>query len=387
VLGVEAFGLLSFVLAVIAYGMILTDYGFDLSATKLISVHRDEREKLEEIFSAVITIKLLLALLYFLIILLLTLTVDKFAAHALLYYLAFGMVLGEVFFPAWFFQGVEQMRYITIIKAGTKIFFTLMLFLTVRGPEDLALVPALNSLGAMAAAVIAFGVVKKRFGIRWRAQTAEKLRYYLIDGWYIFTSRIAVELYMTSNVIILGFFASDRVVGHYAVVEKSVRALARVLDPVTRTVYPYLANLHKSSVADFYRRNLQLSLLIVLLMLPVSVVVYLYAPQILHLVAGKDVSEEMVRLLHIFTLILPFSLFGSQYTNMLVTLNETKLLNRIVFVAGIANIFLAITAIHFYGAVGLAWTNVIILYGIYVSKGYFTLWRFRRRDLKNAPRR
>ena len=382
VLGVDAFGILSFVLAVIAYGMILTDYGFDLSATRLISVHRDEHAKLEEIFGAVMSIKFLLAMLYFAVIMLLTLLVDKFAAHAALYYLAFGMVLGEVFFPTWFFQGVEEMRYITLINATTKILFTLLIFALVRGPEDLARVPLLNSLGALLAAGTALRVVRRRYGIGWRRPTLAQMRFYLADGWYIFTSRIAVELYMTSNVVILGFFASDRVVGHYAIVEKSIRAIARLLDPLTRTVYPWLARLHKESLSDFYRRNVQLSLLIVALMLPLSLAVWFYTPQILRLVAGENVSPEMVELMHILTFILPFSLFGSQYTNMLVTLNETKLLNNVVVIAGVANVLCAVVAIHFYGAVGLAWTNVLILYGIYVSKGYFTLWRFRRRDLK-----
>jgi PST family polysaccharide transporter len=383
VLGIENFGILAFVLAVTAYGMILTDYGFDLSATKLVSIHRENQEKLNEIFSSVITIKIFLGVIYFVTIILLVLFVDKFAQNSLLYFLAFGLVLGEILFPTWFFQGMEQMRFITIINAIAKITFTLMIFIFVKNPSDLYIVPMLNSMGAVSAAVSALYVTKKYFHISFQPQKYQTLLYYLKDGWYIFTSRIAVELYITSNVIILGLLASNTVVGYYSVVEKTINAIGRLLDPITRTVYPYLAKLYQDSVVLFYKRNTQLSFLIFILMLPMAIILYIYAEEILHLVAGDRVTDEMIHLLRILSCILPFYLYGSQYTNMLVTLNETKLLNKIVTIAGISNIIIAPIAISLYGAVGLAWTNVLIMYGIYTSKGYFTLYKFKKRDMQH----
>jgi len=56
VLGIDLFGHYSFIMAVIMYGVIVSEYGFDLSATKLISLHRDNKSKVDEIFSSVIII-------------------------------------------------------------------------------------------------------------------------------------------------------------------------------------------------------------------------------------------------------------------------------------------------------------------------------------------
>ena len=75
VLGPAKYGLINFAAAFIAYFNLISDYGFSLSGTKEISIIRDDKEKLSKTFSTIITIKLLLSIVSFLI----------FIAHSLFY--------------------------------------------------------------------------------------------------------------------------------------------------------------------------------------------------------------------------------------------------------------------------------------------------------------
>jgi len=107
VLGPEKFGLLAFIRAFVQYFAILTAYGFGFSATRKISICREDKERVSEIFSSVILIKSGFMLISFFVLTALVFAIPKFNTERMVYLFAFGMVVGNVLFPVWFFQGME----------------------------------------------------------------------------------------------------------------------------------------------------------------------------------------------------------------------------------------------------------------------------------------
>ncbi len=386
VLGIESFGIFSFVLAVLNYGVIITDYGFDLSATKHISLNKEHSAKISEIFSSVIIIKAAMALLFFVVLTLLVLSVDQFAQHAALYFYGFGLIVGQVLFPVWFFQGIEKMRYITILNAVSKSIFALAIFIFVTSPEDLKLVFIFNALGALIAGALAFRIAVRQFGVRFQIQPAEMYLYYLKDAWYIFTSRVAVQLYQSLNIIILGFFVSNTLVGYYAIAQKIVRALSTIMSSVPRAIYPHMSKLYKTSPQLFHKRNLQVSMGLLLVTLPVTAFVWYFAPEILRLITNQTPSVQLVTLLRIFAPLLIVAGYGNHFTNILVIFNQTKLLNKIVVTAGLLNLLLLFGVIRYFSVEGVAWLNLfIITFVIILPKAYFIFFRLRQNQCEKTP--
>jgi PST family polysaccharide transporter len=155
VLGPEKYGLIAFAQAFIGYFQILTDYGFNLSATREISINRENKEKVSEIFSSVMIIKFFLLLFSLGLMTIIVFSFKKFRQDWLIYYLTFGMVLGQTLFPIWFFQGMGRMKYITFLNVLAKLIFTIAIFIFVKRSSDYLYIPLLNSSGFIVAGILA----------------------------------------------------------------------------------------------------------------------------------------------------------------------------------------------------------------------------------------
>jgi PST family polysaccharide transporter len=146
VIGPEKFGLIAFAQAFVQYFMILTDYGFNISATKEISLCRDDPAKICRAFSSVMTVKIGLTILSLLALSIIVYFIPKFRNDWLVYALSFGSVVGNTIFPVWFFQGTEKMKHIANLNIIGGIILALLIFLFVRGPQDFLMVPLIYSI-------------------------------------------------------------------------------------------------------------------------------------------------------------------------------------------------------------------------------------------------
>lgn len=241
VLGAEKFGLLAFATAITSYFSILTDYGFNLSATRDIAIHRNNNADINRIFSSVMTLKIgflivsagLMALIVFLS--------PKFSQHWQAFVLTFGAVIGQALFPVWLFQGLEQMKYVTYLNIGAKLAFTVLVFVFVHDDQAYLFVPALTSAGSIIAGVWSLQIARKRFNIQFYRQERSALVVELKKGWHVFIATSFSSLYRESNTVILGFLTSPVIVGYYAIAEKIVKAIQGAQTPLGQALFPYLA--------------------------------------------------------------------------------------------------------------------------------------------------
>ena len=109
VLGIEKFGLIMFAQATMYYFEILIDFGFNLSATREVALNSKKPNKLNEIISAVFSIKFILLLFASLILVVIINLFDKFLDESLLYYYSFLKVMALAFFPIWFYNIIRRL--------------------------------------------------------------------------------------------------------------------------------------------------------------------------------------------------------------------------------------------------------------------------------------
>jgi len=240
-LGTEMFGLINFSLSIVMYLFILVSFGFDLSATRKISMVREEKEKVQEIFSTVMTIKFFLSIIAFTILTILILTFDMFYEYALLYYVTFGIVIGNFLFPTWLFQGMENMKYITYINFLSRVIFTILIFVLVKESDDYIYVPLLNSLGLIFGGLYSLWIIPKLFNISFKIPTFPVIVAEFKESVHFFLSRLANNGSRFYATTIIGIVFGNTIVGYYTMVEKLYYAFLSVGGIVSQTIYPYMS--------------------------------------------------------------------------------------------------------------------------------------------------
>ena len=146
-LGVEKFGLTAFAASLVNYFLNITQYGFSLSAVRDLSKNQENKKRIEKIFNNVINTKLFLLIISAIFFVIIILIVSPFQKYFWLYVFSFGIVIGDILFPKWFFQGIEQMRFITMINILFKLTYVILVFIFIKNENDFILVPLFQSVG------------------------------------------------------------------------------------------------------------------------------------------------------------------------------------------------------------------------------------------------
>ena len=291
VIGAAHYGVYAYILVLVQNINVVTQYGFQFSATKKISQNRDNHQFLEQYCSNILCARFLIAT--FCIVLVLSLshwaldTSDRF----FMFLTAIGMIYGDVFIPTWLFQGLEQMKYVTIVNASSKILFTILIFVVVLRPEDYEYILLLNSLGFILAASLSMTLVRKQFKLHLHKPCLREVFSELHESLSLCFSMIGIDLYRNMNVVILNFFVSDAAVGVYALAEKVIKASQSFITPISQALFPHVSlKVKREGVRKSMALLQRAGVILLILTVTVVLLIFLCGDFLVSLV-GKDFSE------------------------------------------------------------------------------------------------
>lgn len=368
----DYYGLIAFSTATITYFIMLTDYGFNLSATRQISIHRKNLKKVNEIFSATIFIQAALLLVSFILLSGLVFTFEIFSKNWELYYISFGMVIGHFLFPAWLFQGLEKMKYITIINVITKTTLTLLVFIVVKQQKDYLLIPVLTSLSFIISGIFSLVIAKYYFHISFFWPKKIVVLSQLKKGWFIFSSNLSVSLFTTSTTFILGIFTDNQSVGLFAAADKIITAIKGLNAPISQSIYPVISKKIVENKREGISFILKFGKIIIFSNLLFSVLLFILAKPICTYILG-DGYQESIHLLRIMAF-LPLIIVTSNLCAIqgLYNLGKAYLVSKYLIIIGISHLVLIFLLIPQFGVYGAA-TSVVIteIFGTLFSIYYF----------------
>lgn len=309
ILGKDIFGLVVFAQAIIGYLVILVNYGFDITATNEISIHRNNPRKLSEIVSSVLIVKAGLLLFSCLVLTLVIWIIPQAEGHKMLFYLSLWMCLYELLFPGWYFQGIEKMKFITYFNLVSRLTFMILMFIFIHSPEDYLFHPITNGLGTFLSSIIALYIIFKNHKIQFSLQPLSRLKYYIDTSHPIFVSNLCSKIYYGSNRLIIGVFLGMSEVAYYDLGEKITQVLKTPLSILSVTLFPKIS-LEKD--LNFIKKIFYISLTLHLIILVLTI---LFSKILVHILGGIQMLPAYL-VLDILALTIPVvaisNIFGTQ---------------------------------------------------------------------------
>jgi len=240
-LGEFNYGTVAFVQAIMAYATIIINLGLDLSSVKDISCNRDNKDKLDEIVSSVLIIKFSIFCLICLLVCLSTLIVPYFISNRLLIVFSLSYCLMEIVFPIWYYQGIEKMKYITLIKLTSVVIYSILVLCFIRHQNDYIYVPIFYGAGALCGGIFSFYILRKKEKIRFYIPKLKTLIYYFKSTLVLFLSRLSVVINTTFSKIISGILLGMESVALLDLLEKIISIAKIPLVTINSSVYPYIS--------------------------------------------------------------------------------------------------------------------------------------------------
>jgi PST family polysaccharide transporter len=293
-LGADGLGLLAVGQAVGLLIAGVVDFGFHISAARLVAARIDDRRYLGRIVSDVLFAKLLVALPAGTATVVVCAFVPIFENNAplLVSSVVFGVFQGLSFF--WFFGGIQRQSYGAAMELAAKLTAMCAVFMLVRTSADAWKVQASFAASQAFWVGIAGLLVYRR--APFDAWSLNGMRRMLLDGRHVFAQHAIGMFYNNCTAMLLGFVSPAQAVGIYAAAEKIARIPLMPIMPLRQVLFPIMAK-HTAHNGATSRRYWRMLLAIYgLAMTACGLLLFWQADLIVQIVLGNDFQHALTPL-------------------------------------------------------------------------------------------
>ena len=302
--GSSVYGSYVFCNAIMTYVIMMINFGFNISATKKISENRFDICELSKIVSSILYLKLIIFVSTFILVILFFISFDFGRVDIRLFLALIGLCIQEIFFPLFFFQGIEKMKYITLVNFCARLFYVITVFLIIRQPNQILTLAILNSSSCILASFFSIYLIYHFFELKLVRVEFNRLKSDFLESVPFFFSRLSSVIVERSNVFIVGAFFDYSLVAIYDLCAKVVNLCSIPFALVAQVVYPNVAKTKNMVLIRSCYKYL------VLIGLILSFIVLLFADNIVLLLGGKQMIES-ADWLRIMIFYVPFTAVSS----------------------------------------------------------------------------
>ena len=353
-LGVANMGACNFVDSIVEYFTIISMMGMNIIGVREIAKCKKNKTELSKTFSELFTLNFISTIVSIAVLTATIFIVPKFSAYNDLLYIGVSKLLFNFLLINWFFQGIENFKYVTIRSVLVKTLFVISIFCFVKTPNDTiiyyGLVMGTIALNAIINVLFTCKLIHFHLSIKIRREFVVS---FFVFGLYWFMN----SMYSTLNVAYLGFLTNDTEVGYYTTANKLLTIIMTLFTTLTTVMVPRISSVVSS---DNNINNTFISLVgksfnvFISFIFPLVFFVIVFSPEIIFLMSGKGYEGAILPLRLIAPLFFVIGYDQILVLQIMMPLKNDKLILRNSMIAAFVGLVTNFALVPYYGRIGSA---------------------------------
>ena len=220
--GEENFGKTAVGMAICFFLIVFIDFGSDIIGVREVAVNRENPKELNKIFTTTYAVKAIILVFVLLITALLISTIPFFKTEKTMFFLGLSVLVGQFINPTWFLQGIENVKWITLLNIISKSIYLIAIYTTINQESDYVFVNLWWGIGMILANFLVFILILKKYKFSFSQISITEVRKHIRNDFSMFSSQIFVSLQLYAPVVLISIFGSNLMAGQYRIVEQII---------------------------------------------------------------------------------------------------------------------------------------------------------------------
>lgn len=292
IFGAERIGLVNFVDNTVGYFLLFATMGIGLLGVREIAAVRHNERERSRVFANVLGLNLAFTAVTLILYVVAVASIPRLSAHPEMFFIGGAKIIFTALVVEWFFSGMENFRYITLRSIAVRVLYVLAVLIFIRNRDQYILFFALTVASVVINALINIAYVRRFVSPRWRDLFDMRYtRSNLTLGIY----SIMTSMYLTFNVVYLGFVAGDTEVGYYTTAFKLNTVMLGLFSAFTNVMMPRMSALVAAGEKEEFQVMINKSFsAVATFSVPLVLCSMVMAPQIIQLLAGGDFAGAIL---------------------------------------------------------------------------------------------
>lgn len=353
VIEADGIGQINFFQSIISYISLFTCLGIPMYAIREIARDRSDVVQMNRTAMEILLLHSMLTLVGYAIVAILCLTVPQIQVNIPLF-----LILSlTIFFTAigceWFYQGIEDFKYITIRGLIIKTVSVVLLFIFVKSKTDLLYYGCYTVFGVLGGNIFNFFRLRKYIHRENIIFSELHIKRHIKPVLKVFSFSVVTSIYLQLNTVLLGFLKNALAVGYFAAATKVMQMLLTMSACLGSVMMPRASHLIAENREDEFNRLIQKSYDFTLaIALPMTIGLIFCAPSLITALCGVKFEHSILPSQIIAPIILMVAISNIFGIQVLFPKGKINIVTLCCGIGAVADLILNLCLIPFFSYIG-----------------------------------